>query len=409
MFRSSKLILASLAALLSVTAAWLPGDVITPSITGRRSIATPGRRWVQNGKIRGVNLGSLFVVEPWLCESEWSTMGCGGLQSEWDCVKKLGQDQADKAFASHWGRWITEDDFDDMKSYGLNAVRIPLGFWMDESLVKQGEYYPKGGEEHLLKVCDMASSKGFYIILDMHAAPGVQASSQSFAGHTTSDVQFFNDDNYKRGVDFLKYLTKLVHTRNEMRNVGMIGVVNEPAQGHDDLRSKFYPNAYNGIRQVESDLKVKDKLHVQFMGTLWGAGNPKEHLPSGAESLAFEDHRYQKWDSSIALTHDAFIADACTSNRNPDNESPMLVTEWAISPPDSVENSDPAWRRDGNDDFYKKWFRAQVTGYEKSTSGWTYWNWKAQLGDWRWSYRDAVGAGIIPKDLSGVATSGACS
>lgn len=87
----------------------------------------------------------------------------------------------------------------------------------------------------------------------------------------------------------------------------------------------------------------------------------------------------------------------------------MLVTEWAISPPDSVENSDPAWRRDGNDDFYKKWFRAQVTGYEKSTSGWTYWNWKAQLGDWRWSYRDAVGAGIIPKDLSGVATSGACS
>lgn len=166
MFRSSKLILASLAALLSVTAAWLPGDVITPSITGRRSIATPGRRWVQNGKIRGVNLGSLFVVEPWLCESEWSTMGCGGLQSEWDCVKKLGQDQADKAFASHWGRWITEDDFDDMKSYGLNAVRIPLGFWMDESLVKQGEYYPKGGEEHLLKVCDMASSKGFYIILE---------------------------------------------------------------------------------------------------------------------------------------------------------------------------------------------------------------------------------------------------
>lgn len=79
----------------------------------------------------------------------------------------------------------------------------------------------------------------------MHAAPGVQTSSQAFTGHTTTDVQFFNDGNYKRGVDFLKYLTKLVHTKNQMRNVGMIGVVNEPAQGHDDVRSKFYPNAYN--------------------------------------------------------------------------------------------------------------------------------------------------------------------
>lgn len=395
-----KLVVASLAVLFSLPSkAWLPGDV-TPNV----------RRWVQNGKVRGVNLGSLFVVEPWLCGSEWSTMGCGGLESEWDCVKKLGQDRADSAFQSHWARWITDKDFDEMKSYGLNAVRIPLGFWLDESLVRQGEYYPRGGEEHLLKVCEMASSRGFYIILDMHAAPGVQASSQSFAGHTTSDVQFFNDGNYQRGVDFLKYLTKLAHTRSEMRNVGMIGVVNEPARGHDDLRSKFYPNAYNGIRQVESGLKVKDKLHVQFMGSAWGAGNPKEFLPSGAESVAFEDHRYQKWDSSIALTHEAFISDACTSDRNPNNETPMLVTEWAISPPDSVENSDPAWRRDGgNDDFYRKWFRAQVTGYERTTAGWTYWNWKAELGDWRWSYRDAVAAGIVPKDLSGVAGSGACS
>ncbi|XXH04841.1 mRNA binding protein puf3 [Hypoxylon texense] len=402
MFGSTRFAVASsLAALFSLSEAWLPSDVTAPSV----------RRWVQqSGKIRGVNLGSLFVVEPWLCEPEWSAMGCGGLASEWDCVRKLGQDRADGAFRGHWARWITSQDFDDMKSYGLNAVRIPLGFWLDESLVKQGEYYPRGGEEYLLKVCEMASSRGFYIILDMHAAPGVQASGQSFAGHTTSDVQFFNDDNYKRGVDFLKYLTKLVHTRSEMRNVGMIGVVNEPAQGHDDLRSKFYPNAYNGIRQVESDLKVKDKLHVQFMGSLWGAGNPKEFLPSGAESLAFEDHRYQKWDPSIPLTHAAFLADACTSDRNPGNdESPMLVTEWAISPPDRVENSDPAWRRDGNDDFYRRWFRAQAAGYERAAAGWTYWNWKAQLGDWRWSYRDAVAAGIVPRDLGGVAGSGACS
>ena len=31
---------------------------------------------------------------------------------------------------SHRSSWITEDDFDLMAGAGINAVRIPLGFWV---------------------------------------------------------------------------------------------------------------------------------------------------------------------------------------------------------------------------------------------------------------------------------------
>jgi hypothetical protein len=67
--------------------------------------------------------------------------------------------------------------------------------------------------------------------------------------------------------------------------------------------------------------------------------------------------------------------------------------------PDNVQNSDPNWVKE-NTEFYKKWFVAQVTGYEKSTNCWIFWTWKSELGDYRWPYQQAVSEGIIPTDLS---------
>ena len=34
--------------------------------------------------------------------------------------------------------------------------------------------------------------------------------------------------------------------------------------------------------------------------------------------------------------------------------------------------------------------------------------WKSELGDYRWSYRDAVAAGVIPTDLDSVYDLGVC-
>lgn len=98
------------------------------------------RRWDPGfDKIRGVNLGSQFIVERWMANDAWSEMGCGGSNDEWQCVQSLGQDAADAAFAKHWQSWITQDDITKIKSYGLNTVRIPVGYWMKEDLVKDDE------------------------------------------------------------------------------------------------------------------------------------------------------------------------------------------------------------------------------------------------------------------------------
>ena len=74
----------------------------------------------------------------------WGKMGCGGKASEFDCMMVLGQEAGDAAFQKHWSTFITEADFDEMVSYGINTVRIPIGYWMYEKLVyTDSEHFPR--------------------------------------------------------------------------------------------------------------------------------------------------------------------------------------------------------------------------------------------------------------------------
>jgi len=116
-----------------------------------------------NGLIRGVNLGSLFVVEPWMMNQEWQEMGCGRYKSEAECVAGLGQTAADKTFENHWKSWITENDFKQMTQYGINTIRIPIGYWMKEDEVLDNETFPKGGFEYFQKVAGYAAKYNIYI------------------------------------------------------------------------------------------------------------------------------------------------------------------------------------------------------------------------------------------------------
>ncbi|KAG6555155.1 hypothetical protein Mapa_003193 [Marchantia paleacea] len=64
------------------------------------------------------------------------------MSDDWSCVQSLGQEAANAAFKKHWSSWITQADISRIKSYGLNTIRISLGYWMTEDLILPGEFYP---------------------------------------------------------------------------------------------------------------------------------------------------------------------------------------------------------------------------------------------------------------------------
>jgi aryl-phospho-beta-D-glucosidase BglC (GH1 family) len=121
-----------------------------------------------------------------MAENTWSAMGCAGQASEFDCVSHLGQTAANAAFANHWGSWITKDDISQMRSYGLNTIRIPVGYWMYEPIVySTSEHFPQGGLSYLEQVCGWASDAGLYIIIDLHGAPGAQVAQNADTGQVS--------------------------------------------------------------------------------------------------------------------------------------------------------------------------------------------------------------------------------
>jgi hypothetical protein len=136
-------------------------------------------------KIRGVNLGSLFIIEPWMSSDTWKSLGCDGAKSEWDCVASLGQEKADAAFQKHWDTFISGEDLDKMKDYGLNTVRIPVGYWFVEETIESGENWPRGGMKYLDKIVELAASRNISVIIDLHGAPGVQVANNAFTGHVS--------------------------------------------------------------------------------------------------------------------------------------------------------------------------------------------------------------------------------
>ncbi|KAL4979632.1 glucan endo-1,6-beta-glucosidase B [Aspergillus desertorum] len=374
---------------LPLTLAWLPGidrDIYSAAGTKIFNVTSASsKRWLPAlNKIRGVNLGSHFVIEPWMANTAGTNMGCGGQKSD---------------LCGHWGSWITQDDISLIVQYGLNTIRIPVGYWLKEDLVyADSEHFPKEGMKYLEDDCGWASDAGMYIILDLHGAPGppgAQEPEQPFTGQYASTPGFYQSYQYDRALEFLEWMTRNIHQNNKSRNVGMLEIVNEPVQNPGQVSSmisSYYPNAFARIRNTESSLGITSNnyLHIQMMNEKWGSGDPTESLTDNYFA-AYDDHRYVKYDSSIAVDKESYISASCADDRG---------GNWP-----TIHTAD--WEPSSNTDFYARWFAAQAIAYE-GQDGWVFWSWKEELGDYRWSYVDAVDAGVIPKDLDSIYDNSPC-
>ncbi|RBQ79828.1 hypothetical protein FVER14953_08463 [Fusarium verticillioides] len=387
---------------LAAAEAWTPQSRAIAKANGEKIT----ERWLPNDdKIRGVNLGSQFIIERWMAEESWKNMGCSAYNDEWACVKGIGQEKANAAFKKHWETWITEDDIKQIASIGLNAVRIPVGYWMYEDIIQKGEYWPRGGIWHLDRIVGWCKKHGIYAVIGLHSAPGISSPNEQFTGHSIPNPGFYTTDNYERAFKFLEWMTKRIHTNGNYTTVGMLEVLNEPVRAGkwkaeaDDMIKNYYPGAYKRIQAMEGYLKVPkaDRLHIQYMGKSWGAGDPRLYLPDD-DLIFFDAHRYLSFDNRIAGNKKAYIETACKDNMG----QHVFVGEWSLSVNSTLKNTDE-FKIQGQETWYKAYWAAQAESFEKG-DGWFFWSWKCdgELGkkDWRWCYQAAVAAGVIPKDAS---------
>lgn len=129
-------------------------------------------------KIIGVSLGNWLTLERWMDE-DWFTGWAPNAQDEWTFINDLGKEKAAEVLNDHWSSWVVESDLDLMQAHGVNALRIPLGFWT---------FIPTQGDEpyinttqlvHLNNMLGWLYKRGMRALLDLHGMPGSQVSCAS--------------------------------------------------------------------------------------------------------------------------------------------------------------------------------------------------------------------------------------
>ena len=117
--------------------------------------------------IRGVSLGSWLTVEFFLTPSLFN--GTSAL-SEYTLTRSLGKERSREVLEPHWKNFIQKSDFERMASWGINFIRLPVGYYA--FLLRDDDPYIDGQLPYIDLAMEWAREYGIQVVLDIHVAPG---------------------------------------------------------------------------------------------------------------------------------------------------------------------------------------------------------------------------------------------
>ncbi|GAA5911813.1 hypothetical protein JCM5296_005376 [Sporobolomyces johnsonii] len=387
-------------------------------------------RWDFNGStpIRGVNVGGWLVLEPWITPSLFDATGNASVVDEWTFCETLGYREAYARLSSHWSTFYTEDDFAQMASYGLNHVRIPIGYWAFDTT--EGEPYVQGQYAFLLNAIQWAGNHGLKVMVDVHGAPASQNGFDN-SGRRGPVGWHLSQDNVNRTLNVVSRLSQEFAKPEYNNTVTILQALNEPAGfiGQDmlDVYRQFAYDSYGRVRYPSGSTpsSVVLSLHDAFQPlTMWEKSFPAPNF----QGVSLSDHPYFVFnESDLAMNQTERIKAVCsTKDYYAQSQSNLwtIIDEWTSATTDcagSLNGRGIGSRYDGSypnstaigtcngktgngstfsEDYkasLRQFWEAQVDVWEASTSGWIQWCWKAENAD-DWSYYAGVQGGWIPSD-----------
>jgi aryl-phospho-beta-D-glucosidase BglC (GH1 family) len=125
--------------------------------------------------LKGTNLGNWLITENWmLCLA--GKPGVPGDQHGIEALftQRFGESEKERLMEVFRSSWMTSRDFDLVKSFGFNVVRLPMNYRMFEDDRAPFQLKPNAFKwvDYAIEQC---TKRGIYVILDMHGAQGGQS------------------------------------------------------------------------------------------------------------------------------------------------------------------------------------------------------------------------------------------
>ncbi|XP_033512194.1 probable glucan 1,3-beta-glucosidase A isoform X1 [Nicotiana tomentosiformis] len=296
----------------------------------------------------------------------------GKLEGEFQITNGYGPIIAPQVMREHWKTFIVEEDFKFIASNGLNAVRIPVGWWIASDPTPPKPYV--GGSLHALDNAFFWAKKyGLKVIIDLHAAPGSQNPWEHSANRDGTIEWGKTDDTIQQTVAVIDFLTAR-YAKNP--SLYAVELINEPLapEVSFEMVKKYYEAGYNAVRKHSSDAYV-------VMSNRLGSADPTELLPfaSGLKGSVIDVHYYNLFsdmfnDMTVQQNLDfVFTNRSAQLNTVTQSNGPLtLVGEWVAE-----------WQvRDATKEDYQKFAKAQLEVFGRATFGWAYWTLKNVNNHW---------------------------
>lgn len=356
-------------------------------------------------KIKGVNLGNWLVLEKWMSPALFEGTTA---EDEYYLPRQLSREVYEARIQIHRSEYITERDFVAIKSMGMEAVRIPVPYFIF------GDREPFiGCIKELDKAFNWAEKYGLEILIDLHTAPMGQ---NGFDNGGICGVCKWSK--YPEEVEFvLSVLERLASRYGTRKGLWGIEVLNEPIT---DKAWKLMdvPNRYPAVDQDMAEGSGPNT--IEFLKDFYcrAYDRIRKYMPEekyvvlhdGFEILAWKDFmREEKYVNVVLDTHQYLMmaeADGCqqtlASYLNYIQENyeksieemqkyfPVICGEWCLfnslvcgcdtkggqSVLNGVEGSkEEQLNAEAKKKIYRAVADAQIKAWDKG-SGYFYWSYK---------------------------------
>jgi glucan 1,3-beta-glucosidase len=306
-------------------------------------------------------------------------------------MQYLGHGNGDWRFNQHRAEWITEADIKEIASFGLNTVRVPIGYWLpgfDNTGGSDWQTFAPGALSHLDDLIkNWANTHNVAVLISIHAAKGSQNGNDHSAAVDPGQTYWSQyPENVQNTLDLAVWLAD--RYRNDPAFLG-IGLLNEPAGTTDDgILHQYYTNAYNAIRATGNDcvLTHAPLLYKQDPST-------DQDFMAGASNAWEEWHKYLIWGYE-GQNEDQILygaVDGISSQIQQWHGNWMFIGEWSLATNPEAPFSD-------RNKFIQLGTR-MIDALNQAHSGWTYWTWKVsydESGFNAWSLRTLLREGAFP-------------
>lgn len=383
----------------------------------------------QNDKVRGVNLGGWFVLEPYITPSLFQAFGeeKNIPVDEYHYTQYLGKEEAKNRLEHHWATWITEEDIKNISDAGLNFVRIPIGYWAYGLL--DNDPYVQGQDKYLEQALEWCRKHGLKAWVDLHGAPGSQNGFDNSG--LRGSYKFQEDANTELTLTVLqKIFNKYGAEKWEDVVIG-IELLNEPLGSILDVHQlkNFYHWGYKNMRSVSNNFVV---IHDAYEPL--GYWNDFMLPKQGYWDVVVDHHHYSCFNvDQLQLSIDDTVKSACLWGKDSLKEDKWNVHgEWSAALTDCAlwvngVGRGARWSGDYDNSPYigscapytnsdnwpqeyhekvRRYVEAQLDSFELN-SGWIFWNWKTE-GAPEWDLRKLMEIGAFPQPLSDRKYPGQC-